>query len=270
MHLRKFLPVLFAVLAFAPGCSKPVSQGDAIAVVNGTPIGQEEFKKELSLRSLQDPSFKITPQALEDQLNLLVNRKLLIEEALDRKLAEDDRFKSSIKIFWEQTLIRLLMDHLSKEFEQSAFASEEEINSYYAKLGSKVSFEIKRSRDKAVIAKTMTAAKSGQAVDWDETTAPVTFADISSPVLEQAIGLKQGESGMYEKDGVFYLVRIASKETVAPPALDSIREQIKTKIKLRKQAGALEEWFKEKRKKADIKLNLNERSMNGLSSTAAQ
>ena len=242
--------------AFFAGCGAGPSTRDAVAVVNGTPIGKPEFEKEITLRAAQDPSFKPTPQNLEEQLNLMINRKLLIDEAVDRKLVEDDRFKTSIRIFWEQTLIRLLMDSLSKDFEQTTSASEEEIMNYYSKLGSRVSFEIKRNKDKVSANNQLAAAKEGSALNWDEKLGPVTFDELNSPILEQAFELNQNGYEIYEKDGIFFLVHLATKEVTAPPALDTIRDKIMGKIKLRKQTAAFEEWFKEKKRKADIKMNL--------------
>ncbi len=268
-------PAIFilGLAASFSGCdAKPSAKADAVAVVNGTAIDKQEFEKELTLRAAQDPSFKMTPETLADQLDMMINRKLLIEEAIHRKLSEDDRFKTSIRIFWEQTLIRLLMDHLSKEFEPAP-SSEGEIKDYYSKLAYKVSLEIKRNKDHSLIKNLLLSANKGEPVEWDERIGPVTFDELNSSLLEQAFELNQGGYGVYEEAGISYLIHVTAKEAVTPPALESIRDKIQGKIKLRKQADAFENWFKEKKQKADIKLmnpeDFNERSPSDLSKPAA-
>lgn len=273
MQLRLIFSLfIIAAPVFFAGCSKAPA-GPVVAVVNGTPIPAKDFEKELSLRAAQDPSFKMTQRALEEQLDLMINRKLLIEEAIDRKLSEDERFKTSIRIFWEQTLIRLLMDSLTKEIEQSVNASDEEVKNYYAKLNSRVSFRIKRGDDKAVVEAARAALEKGTAVEWDEELGPVTFDNLNSPMLEEAFDFKQGESRIFERDGLFFLVYVPLKETAAPPAFESIQDKIKANIKQRKQTDAFEKWFNEKKGKADIKMkleNFNERSSNALTAAPPQ
>lgn len=273
MQLRVILSLLvISAPVFIAGCSKAPS-GPVVAVVNGTPIPAKDFEKELSLRAAQDPSFQLTPQTLREQLDLMINRKLLIEEAIDRKLSEDDRFKTSIRIFWEQTLIRLLMDSLTKEVEKSVNASDEEVKNYYAKLNSRVSFRIKRNKEKSAVETAKAELEKGSAVQWDEELGPATFDNLNSPMLEEAFDFKQGESRIFEKDGMFFLVYVPLKETAVPPSFESIRDKIKARIKERKQTAAFENWFNEKKSKADIKMkleNFNERSSNALKAVPAQ
>lgn len=240
------------------GCGqKPAAapQQDAIATVNGTPIPVQDLKKELALRVAQNPSLTVTPQLLEEQLSVMVNRRLLIEEAIGRKLAEQDGFKTSIRLYWEQTLIRLLMDQLTREFAEASAPTDVEIQEFYGKLDSRMNFEIMRSRDKASIEKALAAGLKGEKLTWDETTGPVTYDQANSEVLEQAFDLDAGEFKVYEREGMSYLIHAISKETVTPPAFETIREKIVVRLKQRKQRVSFDEWLKEKRAKADIKVN---------------
>ncbi len=277
MRLKRFsfsAAFFLLQLSFLTGCggSKPAAPAhDSVATVDGVSIGREEIKRELAVRSAKDPSFKITPQTLKEQLDVMVNRKLMIQEAVRRKLPEQDSFKNAIRQYWEQTLVRLLLDDLTKEFETGSFATEEEIKDYHSRLNSKCVFEIMRGRNRVLIEKAKELAAKGEELTWDEKVGPVTYDDIMSEVLEAAFELKAGDYEIYEKDGVFFLVHVVSKEAVTPPSLDSIREQIKEKVKVRKQRLAFDEWLKKRRENADISVNpefMNERSANDLNEAA--
>ncbi len=260
---------------FLTGCGKSepsVSAKDAIATVNGTRVPVSDLKKEMELRVRQDPSFKITSKAVEEQIAVMVNRRLLIEEAISRKLTEQDGFKTAIRLYWEQTLIRLLLDSLSKDFGRNISVTEDEIKDYYSKLDRKMSFEIIRSKDQSVVDKAEEMAQKGEPLRWDETVKPLTYDQVNSEILAHAFDLKAGDFKVYDEDNVFYLVHVLTRETASAPAMDSIRDKIQARIVQRKQGLAFEQWLKEKKKKADIKVNLQalkDGSTNGLTQAAS-
>jgi hypothetical protein len=130
-------PVLLAVLviAFIHGCSKGKSgEGNVVATVNKEPIRLEDFQREMALRSNQDPSYKVTPQAIDEQIDTIIDRRLMIQEATKMGLTSNKDFVRTIQTFWEQTLIRELIEAKSREWEKRLFVSEKEINDYYEKM----------------------------------------------------------------------------------------------------------------------------------------
>ncbi len=129
---------LFLIFAFLPGCAKsnPVDK-NIIAYVNNEPIYATDLARELTLKARQDPTFKITHQAEADQLQNIINSKLVIQKAMEKGLAREDRFVNTIKAYWEQTLIRDFIEYKQREFKNYVFASEAEIKNYYDKLPNK-------------------------------------------------------------------------------------------------------------------------------------
>ncbi len=97
------------------GCSSSKPSGTAIAVVNGEEITSTDLKRELVFRKRVDPSFEVTPETLSDQIDVMVHRRLLIQEAMRRRLAERETFVGTLRNFWEQTLIKELMDEITRE-----------------------------------------------------------------------------------------------------------------------------------------------------------
>ena len=255
-----FAIVLAFFVSFLNGCSRSpekeagISASGVVAVVNGDKITSHDVERELALRSKRDPSFKITPHTLKEQVDVMVNRKILIQEAMDRKLAEDEQFVGSIQNFWEQTLIRSLLERMSKDFEKSAFATEEEIQRYYDNLGALATFEIARRADEKSATELAGLLVGGSAVEWDERIGPIGFDQVSSPVLERAFELEPGQARVFQERGIFHLVRMAAKEPASRPELADVRERIKTQITQRKQRQLFETWLAEKRRGSDIKL----------------
>lgn len=261
MNIRRktsFFVLIALFLLVASGCSGASKAADpdnrVILTVNGDKITAKDVKRDLILRSRQDPSFKVTPTALNQQLEIIVNRRLLIQEAMRRKLAEEAGFVNTIRNFWEQTLIRDLFNQMGAQVAKSVTVSEEEVKAYYAKLSQKVTFDVSRDAKKKTIEELALKLKQGQGIALNEKVGPAGYEELSSPALDDAFSLGVGEYKIYQEGGIYYLVRVAAKEPVQPPAFQDIREKIENRIKQRKQQAALEKWLKNQRAKARIHL----------------
>src|SRR4030066_1581304 len=103
---------------------------DAVATVNGAPVSLQEFQKELAIYANRTPDFKLNAGSVEEHLNMVIDKQLMIQEAMKMNLAEDKRFLETIKRFWEQTLIRELIDARSREWSGRLIVTEDEIVSY--------------------------------------------------------------------------------------------------------------------------------------------
>src|SRR5262245_20604854 len=110
-HLSIVLVSSFAVIS----CGQPPQPKAVVAYVNKEPIFESELKKIMGRRSQQDPSYAATPADRQEQLEFMIDKKLIIQEALERGLASDKEFVDSIKSYWEQTLIREFIDYKSAE-----------------------------------------------------------------------------------------------------------------------------------------------------------
>lgn len=126
--------LLFILILFITACGGDKQKVEAIATVNDTPILLKDFQKEISIQSKRNPSFKITPQTLENHLDTTIDKKLMIQEAMKMGLSEREQFVETIKTFWEQTLIRELIDVKSKEWADKIFVTEEEIEKQYQRM----------------------------------------------------------------------------------------------------------------------------------------
>jgi hypothetical protein len=128
------IPVLtiITLFLFIPGCSRENhNRGKVVASVNKEQISLEDFQRELALRSKQNPHYKVTPEAVSEQLNTVIDRRLMVQEAMKRGLASNEDFIRTIQSFWEQTLIRELIEAKNHEWEGRLFVTEQEIHDYY-------------------------------------------------------------------------------------------------------------------------------------------
>ncbi len=98
-----FIVLLLLFLALNLGCSKSTTDDDkSVAVVNEDPITLRNFQKEIALRSKQNPAYEITPNAIEDQLDTIIDRRLMIQEAMRMGLAGQEHLVRTIHTFWGQ------------------------------------------------------------------------------------------------------------------------------------------------------------------------
>src|SRR3972149_5017373 len=131
--------VLFAILPVLlipvfTSCGGQRQHKDAVATVNGAAVSIQEFQKELAIYANRNPDFKLNAESVEEHLNMFIDKQLMIQEATKMGLAEDERFLETIKRFWEQTLIRELIDARSREWGSRLFVTEDEILGYYQEV----------------------------------------------------------------------------------------------------------------------------------------
>ncbi len=83
-------------------------------------------------------AFKGSPYAAEDTsdsrnqfLSNYITRLLILKEAEKTGLAKDPEFLRSVELFWQQSLIKLMLDKKIKEMSLNAKVTDKEIGDYY-------------------------------------------------------------------------------------------------------------------------------------------
>jgi hypothetical protein len=129
-----FVILSVALITIITSCGGQKQHEDAVATVNGAPVLLKEFQKDLAIYANRNPDFKLDAKSVEDHLDMFIDKQLMIQEAMKMGLAEDERFLETIKRFWEQTLIRELIDAKSMEWRDKLFVTEDEIQRYYEEI----------------------------------------------------------------------------------------------------------------------------------------
>jgi PBP1b-binding outer membrane lipoprotein LpoB len=81
MRIISLLLVAF-LLAGCGKATKPAAERPAdkiIATVNGEPIYNKDVKEALALRLKNNPSFKVTPNTLKEQIDLVIDERLSLQ-----------------------------------------------------------------------------------------------------------------------------------------------------------------------------------------------
>ena len=251
------LPIIFfSVLIILPGCDRfkktTAKNGDVAAYVNKEPIYEHEIKRDIALRAKYDPMFRIMPDTETDQLDVIIDRKLIVQSSIERGLAREERFVNTIKAFWEQVLIRDFIDYKKKDFADYLFATDDDISKYYGNLSKKVTFKVLKAKDRQRI----DAAYQRYLADKDtsrwQTIGPISYEEAASNVILDAFEMGKGEAKIFEDGRNFYLIEASEVEPVTVEALASLKQDIEKRVTALKERRLFENWLKDKRKKSVI------------------
>ena len=120
MKLFYILSALIVSGAIA-GCScksenKNLSDKAVIARINNYELTVSDFKDEVTSRA-RDISMSADPEkAKEDALDELVTKKILLQEAQAQSFDKDAKFMKEIERYWEQALLKTLINKKINEF----------------------------------------------------------------------------------------------------------------------------------------------------------
>jgi len=134
MNARKsVIPFCLFMLAGAlschASCSKRDKKEETAVRINAYTLTANEFEELFSEYKMDED----TPQNRAEFLNNLITRKLLLEEAERRGLDTQKDFLRSIENFWEQSLLKLVVDQKVQEIAGNSTATESEMEAYYQK-----------------------------------------------------------------------------------------------------------------------------------------
>jgi len=134
-----FIGILLALVALA-GCSAG-GGGDerVVAQVNDYKMTVEDLKYELKNVPYDDASLLETEKGRLDYINRLLEKEILLQEAQKKGLDREKEFMRSIENYWEQALLRLLLQKKSNEIPGLIHVYDNEIDEYYRETGEDLS-----------------------------------------------------------------------------------------------------------------------------------
>lgn len=249
-----FILSIFLVFSLM-SCGKNKKE-EIVATVNEAPIRLKDLKYNVALRSKRDPELKITPQVIKDELDLLIEKKLMVQEALEKGILDNESFIRTIKNYWVQTIIKYLLD-LKKitEWTDFIFVKEEEIENYYRRMQYSVTLKLFKAKGKTEADNILKKAQKGEFNNWDEVLGPVGFEEVFYNFRNEAVDMAEGETKLFAGDNEFYIVSMAKKESAPQPPIKNLYQYIKSVITNEKNLTIMKEWINDSRKKAEIQIN---------------
>ena len=123
------LLVLVGTLFLQCSCSKRDRKDETVVKINAYTLTTGEFEELFHEYEMNED----TPENRANFLTNLITRKLLLEEAQRRGLDTQKDFLRSIENFWEQSLLRLVVDLKVREITKNITVTESEIEADYQK-----------------------------------------------------------------------------------------------------------------------------------------
>lgn len=269
MLKNPFIAVALVLFTLGLSACGPSSKEKSVGSVNDRPILMKDFKKEIALISRRDPTFRGNPKALEDQLGRIIDRRLMIQEAAERGMTQDENFIETIKVFWEQTLIRQLIDAKTREWSDKLAVSDAEAMGYYGRMNYRLTFKLAKapSLERAdEVARFMAGAEplqAGTGAGRYEVIGPALYEDmppsgveLPQGAVDLAFDLLPGGIKYFKDEDGYSVVQVIKKEKVARPPYEKVAGRIKKAVFERKKDEALKEWLRGMRRTARIKIDL--------------
>lgn len=250
--LKSLVPLL--AIGLIAGCTGKGEEGPAVARVNGAPILLKDFKKEVSLAALRDPSTGINPETIKKLLETSIDRRLMIEQAVKLGLSQDERFLETIKTYWEQTLIRQLVETKTREWAEKMTVSDAEIKRYHDAMGSRITVRYVHNLTSEKASEIKAAFESGVQAQGAAVSGPMLIEDVRiSESLYNAFSMDEGASSVFkDEDGLYSAVQVIKKEAMKTPPLQAQYQRIKAAILETKRQQALDDWLDEIKKRSNI------------------
>ncbi|MBN1662766.1 MAG: hypothetical protein JW943_04120 [Deltaproteobacteria bacterium] len=258
MRRHSLIPglLLSCILALAlAACNSGKEKPEVVATVNGAPIDAEELQKEVARFARQNPSQKITGATVEDRLKVIIEQKLLVQEAMKKRLHEDKKFVAAIKQYWEQALIKELIESETSERAETLFVTDEEIKEEYDRMGCRPSVVAMRARTQEDADKIVNLMRAGKTPDGAEASGPLYYDDAKGCSLSKAFEMEAGEVKAFFSEGEYVVIHLLKKDKVPIPPMDDIRSLIKESLLAHKKQTAVKKWMEKVKQSARIKIN---------------
>jgi hypothetical protein len=127
-----FVLALFVLVSFCGG--KPGEDKKPIAKVNDFVILDDHFRRELAASVYLRDSPGLSYEDKRKFLDVQIRKELLIKEATKLGLDREEEFRQTIERYWEQTLIRALLQQKSRDLEKDIIVTQEEIENRYREM----------------------------------------------------------------------------------------------------------------------------------------
>ena len=217
---------------------KPMETTNVAVTVNGHNLARATVTAEGTKKGYHSEDYA-------ELLDSAITRELLIQEAQLQEIDKEESFRVSLKAFYEESLIKTLMD---RQFDRLKVAvSDSEIDHYLALYGEMVTFTrlpVTTSRPKV--------PSSDQGPQNE-----VLFDDLADSLKFCISGLNPGEYVMkFDTGNEQYAIRLDKvTPAVNMTSIKPDRDQVKKMLEDYKRQQQIDTWLKELHNKASITIH---------------
>jgi hypothetical protein len=244
-----YIGVLFllfsGVFFYTHSPKKPPPEEDIALRINDRVITREEFEELRKKRYTGELTEK-------ELLNSIIEKELLIQEAKRLGIDREEPFRRSIQNFYEQSLIKILLERKLRTFDTAV--KQEEIEAYRKLAGKRLNLTF-------ITGATLEDFSKG---NLKKEKKEVAFTDLSRQIQFLLIGLKEGESSKPVLLGRRYLsIRIDSLADLENPPESLPSDTVREIIKRARKEILLSSWIGRLRESADIQIRVGSTGREG-------
>lgn len=194
----------------------------------------------------------------------LITRKALIEEAQKQNLDKQKDFMKEIERYWEQSLLKLLLQKKSQELLHTVRVDEAQVAAEYERRKIKIFADVVSFSDESDAAALSGAGGRFEEVKealkgkilLDESGRWWTAGDLPSDLEDALFRLQPSESSkpIRYMDG-WVVLRVLRKEEAPIRPFAEMAQQIKDDLAVRKQEEALAQWAGDVRARARVRIH---------------
>lgn len=178
------ITVIVFAISFLAGCSSGGEDLDSktLARVNKGRIMVEDLRYELKNAPYDETHLLKAKNGRKDYLNRLVEKEVLLQEAQRQGLHREKDFMKSIEGYWEQALLKILLERKSDEISDLTHVSDNEIEEYYSNSENRTLFP----KTRAGVKNTIRRKKETEAMNaWIEELKKQSYIKINEDILEE-------------------------------------------------------------------------------------
>ncbi len=241
---------LMISLVFIAGCGKAPggsASGDerVLAKINNFGLTVSDFKDDaspfLKKKYLSHSPLKKKGQILDE----LITKEILLQEAQRLGLDKERSFMKDIEGYWEQALIKSLINRKLQECSSCASVSGREVLDEYARMKRRLWAEMTVFEEKGAVNKLAEVP-----ADW------YNAGDLPQKIEDAMFSLKPGqESAPVEYNGNWTVVKVLKEEPNQVASLEELRPRIVKEVTRKKKEALLEDWGAELRKKSSVTID---------------
>ncbi|MDH4318325.1 MAG: hypothetical protein OEV64_08030 [Desulfobulbaceae bacterium] len=242
--LASFMTMSLIVALFLLSNDRKDSSDEIALIINDKKITADEYR--------HPPAARMNHSAGdEDYLEAIIIRELLIQEAKRQGIDKEESFRISLQHFYEQSLVKLLMDRQYETLRVEI--NDEEISRYHKWLSGTVSFtmstyttheDIKNGKPKAQESKTS------------------VFNELSEFTQQQLFGLQPGQHSapvhFLDDYLVFQLLSVELPDNAEK--IGDKHESLRNKLSALKKEQLMSQWLNKLREDASISILLKGKS----------
>ncbi|MGD0336174.1 MAG: peptidyl-prolyl cis-trans isomerase [Candidatus Omnitrophota bacterium] len=206
------------------------------------------------------PAVKQKEQVLEE----LIMKEVFLQEAQKMNLDKEKSFMKEIEGYWEQALMKSLINRKLMEFSEGITVSQQEILEEYSLMKRNLLVEMVVFNDKPEADKLSQAqANFDEArqvlkgkILWESPADWYASSDLPQKISSVLFSLKPGQTSIpIEYNGNWIVVRLLEERVCNIGPLENLRPRIAQVISGRKKEALIEKWSLEIRKKTHVSID---------------